>query len=312
MRSSNVLTAVSNILMGFLLAAGSWQPAGALLLLIGASVALYCSGMVLNDVFDLERDRQLQPQRPLPSGRIELWRAVSLGAGLMLTGILLAFVVTLLAPQPERGVNSGQSGLVALGLAACILAYDGGGKNLPFGPLLMGGCRTLNVLLGCSIGAAPKYAVLGFEPIQWLVAMAIGVYVAGITWFARHEHESSRRWKLTWSALVMLAGIGILGLQIPELTMRHRAEAAVNPSSVAISIVLLVMLILPVLRRIVIAVRRPDSAHVKRAVVVSLLTLIMIDAAICYFLAMDQPTYFLTVAVLVVPTYWLGRWIRPT
>ena len=41
-------------------------------LLAAASALLYSAGMVLNDVFDVELDRQEQPYRPLPSGRIPL------------------------------------------------------------------------------------------------------------------------------------------------------------------------------------------------------------------------------------------------
>lgn len=43
-------------------------------LLIAASAALYLAGMVLNNVFDIELDRDEQPYRPLPSGRISLCR----------------------------------------------------------------------------------------------------------------------------------------------------------------------------------------------------------------------------------------------
>ena len=68
-------------------------------------------------------------------------------------------------------------------LAACVVLYDGVLKPTPLGPLAMGGCRMLNVLLGMSL------AMRELELHEWLIAGGIGLYIAGLTWFARSEAE---------------------------------------------------------------------------------------------------------------------------
>ncbi len=63
---------MADVALGFLLthdpAAG--LPWGVFALLVGASACLYEAGMALNDVFDVEIDRQERPDRPIPSGRV--------------------------------------------------------------------------------------------------------------------------------------------------------------------------------------------------------------------------------------------------
>ncbi len=83
LRLPNLFTAMADVAMGFLFVRASWawnpapinlRPIGAwvLALLALASALLYAAGVVLNDVFDLERDRRERPERPLPSGRVSL------------------------------------------------------------------------------------------------------------------------------------------------------------------------------------------------------------------------------------------------
>ena len=61
--------------------------------------------------------------------------------------------------------------------------YDRRLKGTLIAPLGMGACRFLNVLLGMSAAAEPWYEV------HWLIAAAVGIYIAGVTWFARTEAE---------------------------------------------------------------------------------------------------------------------------
>ena len=60
------------------------------------------------------------------------------------------------------------SGLLAAVLALAILGYDAGLKHTWLGPVVMGACRGLNLLLGMTHAAA-----LG-GPIAWLAALAYG------------------------------------------------------------------------------------------------------------------------------------------
>ena len=89
MRLPNVFTAMADVAMGFLFVQPSdwqwdgWHDLWTLALLFAASSVLYMSGIVLNDVFDLEIDRRQRPERPLPSGRVSLWVARRLGWSLL-------------------------------------------------------------------------------------------------------------------------------------------------------------------------------------------------------------------------------------
>ena len=69
---------------------------------------------------------------------------------------------------------------------AAVVLYDGLLKRTPFGPLGMGACRLLNVLLGMSLAAGPWGLFHG------QVALAVGTYITGVTWFARSEATESR------------------------------------------------------------------------------------------------------------------------
>ena len=138
MRLPNIFTALADIALGA--AVIGFQYAGtSTLFLAMASAALYCSGMVWNDVFDIEQDARERPFRPLPSGQIRLRSAIALAAILMIVGVGLAFGV------------GWPSGALAAGLAGAILLYDRWLKRTALGPVGMGMCRFLNVLLGLSV-----------------------------------------------------------------------------------------------------------------------------------------------------------------
>lgn len=148
----------------------------ALSLLLGASACLYWAGMVLNDLFDLERDRRLHPQRPLPSGAVDAGVAAFLGAALCVVGIAAAALAGLWAS------GSGAGGLGGTALAACVLLYDALFKRWPRpGAAAMAGCRALNTLLPAFVCAeAPPRALL-------LYAAATFVYVYGLTLLSTGE-----------------------------------------------------------------------------------------------------------------------------
>ncbi|WKX76982.1 UbiA family prenyltransferase [Zobellia laminariae] len=108
--------------------------------LVFSSVFLYAGGVILNDVFDFKLDQVERPERPIPSGVVPFNAAAMYGATTLVIGVLLAFLV------------SGTSGIVAVALALAILLYDGIAKKYDFfGPLSMGLCRGINLLLGMSI-----------------------------------------------------------------------------------------------------------------------------------------------------------------
>ena len=83
----------------------------------------------------------------MPSGRVSLDAARRLGWRLLVLGVVLGTGAGLLH-RPVR------SGVVAALLATAILLYDAWLKRTPLGPVAMGGCRMLNVLLGMSASTA--------------------------------------------------------------------------------------------------------------------------------------------------------------
>jgi len=300
MRLPAVFTAMADVAMGFLFVqwgGTQWRPTpsdfATLATLVAASSLLYLAGMVLNDVFDVEIDRRERPERPIPSGRIPLDAARRLGWRLLVLGVAVgtgAMVFT----------GSLRSGVVAAILATAILLYDAWLKRTPLGPVGMGACRMLNVLLGMSAVDPP------FHAEQWLVAGAIGVYVAGITLFARSETEQSSPLRLTAATLVMMFGIAMLAW-LPCLSDRLVPLLLLQPKRWYTLVGALGLLIG---WRCLRAIRTPTAARVRMAVAHSILSLIMLDAVACY--ATRGLPWAAMILLFLVPAMFLRRWIQAT
>jgi 4-hydroxybenzoate polyprenyltransferase len=287
LRLPTVFTAMADIFLGFLLTRNTLEPALDFGMLLLASSCLYLAGMVLNDVFDRKIDAQERPGRPIPSGRISVRTASIIGCLLLLAGIGAAEIV------------SHQSLMIAAGLAACVLAYDGLLKQTFLGPAAMGGCRFLNVMLGAS---ANEYAHLVWAQPQLPVAAAMGVYIMGVTWFARQEARESSRLQLGLAALVINAGL--LGLV---------SFLAVRGGEVRFERVLLVFLVivLTIDRRIILALINPIPQVVQSAIRTQLLSLVMLNATVILYKTGSLP-YALITAALLVPAIVLARKIPMT
>lgn len=222
LRLGNVFTVWADVLAAFLLCAyplTNEAPFGKGLCVLLASTFLYLGGIVLNDVFDVERDRQFRPERPLPSGAISVRTATLLGAALILLGLALALA-------------GGKAVLtVAAWLAVAIVAYDAGAKWTLFGPVVMGACRTLNFLMGLAL----------FEHAIWLpnqlhvplvgrigtaAAVGLGLYVMSLTRFAKYEATGGGRIELMTSLLGM--NLGLLMGGFVAVALRTRSLAALQ------------------------------------------------------------------------------------
>lgn len=201
-RLPNLFTAMADIFLGFLFTHETLEPWPEFALLLVASCLLYTAGMVLNDVFDRDIDAQERPGRPIPSGRVSLGLARALGFGMLSLGALAGWAAGMLSGEAR-------SGLTATALAGAVLAYDWLLKRTPLAPLAMGACRALNVLLGMSLADGPWLA------IHFAVAGGLGIYIVGVTWFARTEARQSSRLRLALSTAVLVAGIMLLG-KFPE------------------------------------------------------------------------------------------------
>ena len=151
-RLPNVFTAMADIAMGFLFVHPQLEPLSTFLFLLVASSCLYTAGMVLNDVYDVEQDRRERPERPLPSGQIDVRWARKLGYGLLAIGVIAACVAGVRdwRLNTPGAFDPWRAGAVGLLLATCVVLYDAGLKRTFVGPVVMGSCRFFNVLLGMS------------------------------------------------------------------------------------------------------------------------------------------------------------------
>lgn len=157
------------------------------------SILCYLGGIILNDLVDLEVDRIERPGRPLPSN------AVSPRFALILS--IVSFLAAL-ALSPRIG---GQTSLVlAALLILAVVLYNTVLKGTLAGLFAMGLCRGLNVLLGASAGI-----LLGGPPI-WVLAVAITVYVAGITAVSRGEARPGDRSDVWFGLFLFVAAFGLL------------------------------------------------------------------------------------------------------
>jgi 4-hydroxybenzoate polyprenyltransferase len=241
--------------------------------------------MVWNDYFDQEQDRRERPFRPLPSGRITPRQAVLLGAGLLLLGILLA-------------LPAGRTSLfIAVFLLVAILAYDGWLKRTWAGPVAMGTCRFLNVLLGVSACGSILW------PLGGHLALVVGLYIVGVTWFARTEARVSNQNALRGAAAVMLAGL-LLALPLPVLLPEGHHSSFLFPY-------LLVGFGFFVGMPVVGAIDNPAPSRVQAAVKRSLMALILLDAVLA---SATAGVIGLVILILLVPSLYLNRksWLYAT
>jgi 4-hydroxybenzoate polyprenyltransferase len=301
LRLPNVFSALADCLMGWFVAKLTWTWAEStpleavqLGLLLGASACLYLSGLVLNDVFDYEVDKVERPERPLPAGAIPLGTARQLGWTLLVAGVFCGVLAAW---------DSGQyyCAATAVVLALAVIGYNAGLKHTPVGPVVMGSCRWLNILLGMSAGPAP------WPVWQLLLAAGIGVYIVGVTVFAKGEAGVSARGRLIAGWLIMLGGLALLwgvpryAPEFPQIVAKVQ-----SPDWTFLWLALAGLLSF----RCVWAISDPGPQRVQQAITQCLRSLIILDALACY--SVRDLDSALAVMALIVPQLLLGRLIYAT
>lgn len=289
LRLPTVFTAMADIFLGYVLTHRGLEPWPPFVGLLVASCGLYLAGMVFNDIFDRAQDAAERPNRPIPSGRVSLRTAILLGVGLMTAGVASAGMV---------GPSSLQ---IALLLVVAILGYDSFLKRTPAGPLAMGTCRFLNVMLGASEFPWLASTMMWARP-QIACAIGLGIYIVGVTLFARTEAKQSNRGILATALVIMDAGLGVLAWLV------WTWPAEMQP---AIPLAMIAFAAFTVNRHAIKAVLNPAPEHVQPVIKLALLSLIMFDASLILWHTGDAILAF-AVAVLVVPALSLSRWIRMT
>jgi len=249
LRPPNVVTAIADVLAGYAVAgrAEPWR----LPWLIAASVCLYAGGVVLNDYFDRGVDTIERPERPIPSGRVSAPRAAVLGAVLLFAGIAAATAAS--------RVSAG----VALAIGTFVLLYDARAKRYAVaGPICMGVCRGLNLLLGVSADAA----VLG---TRWPIGLFSVVYIAAVTAVSRGEVHGGR------------SGVGTFALISLGLILAGLTAIAMNSTTGRLSaLVLVAALAYRVLPPYWQVRKDPQPPVIRRAVKAGVLSLVLVDSVL--------------------------------
>jgi len=256
MRPANIITAVSDILAGIAIAGYFKEDYVSLfpvILLVFSTVGLYGGGVVFNDVFDAELDSVERPERPIPRGAVTKNEAGLLGIVLLLAGIMAAGRV--------HTVFFEACTWLAIAIAISALIYDRWGKHSTLlGPLNMGVCRGLNLLLGISIipAALTQFWYLGLVPV---------VYIAAITMISRDEVHGGKKNTLYFALFLysIVAGI-ILGIGVWNKNWVL--------TSVCL-IVFLIMVLIPLFR----AMQNPSGPMIGKAVKAGVIALIVMNAS---------------------------------
>jgi 4-hydroxybenzoate polyprenyltransferase len=250
-RPPNVATALADVLAGYAVA-GLANPR-ALPWLLASTACLYAGGIVLNDFFDREVDRTERPERPIPSGRVTSGSAATFGLLLLGIGVLAASIATAAAS------------VIALLIAVAVLSYDSWAKRHGLiGPVNMGICRGLNLLLGAA--AVPEVLTS-----SWFLAGLPILYIAAVTALSRGEVHGGRR-QVAAFALISLGVvlIALVGLAIVQGS---------GPGSLA-SVVLTALLGWRVVPAFWSAYVSPGPAMIRHAIKTGVLSLAILDAAI--------------------------------
>ncbi len=298
---------IADIGAAFLLVAGGAAPINRLLLILLAGIALYWAGMILNDVFDIDRDRLERPTRPIAAGQISQRVANRAGWSLLILGVVLATISGRLPGVTASWLPA----LVATGLAIMIVAYDGPLKSTPLAPIAMGTCRALSFLLGASAAS-----VVGDGPVipdyVFGISLGFGVYIMGLTTMARHEASGGHRALLAIGLITTICGLGLLALS-PHVLASSGGPAGPQDwhTDTQRTFPLMIGLIgLPVIVRASRAVAVPTPRNIQTTIGVGILSIIPLAASLAFLGA--GLAWGLAIIALVVPSIALAGRFRVT
>ena len=279
MRPANMVTAVADILAGIAISGVLLDnidtPWLAIVCLCLSTACLYGGGIVFNDVFDAELDKVERPERAIPSGIISLKNAAILGGALLISGILLASITNLMA------------GLLAFGVSFFALMYNKIGKHHSFfGPLNMGICRGLNLLLGLSI-------VPEMVQQHYFFAIIPVIYIFSITMTSRGEVHGGNTKNLYLAAI--LYALVICAITIFAFLNNHLLW----------SLLFLLPFAWMIFNPLVKAIKTPIGKNIGAAVKAGVISLILMDAA--WAVTFDALTLAFVIAALLPLSLWLSK-----
>jgi len=283
-RPANVVTSIADVVAGVAIAgrfeSGLDKTWVHILFLCLSTAFLYAGGIVYNDVFDADLDAIERPERAIPSGAITLRQAKAFGFILLVLGITLA------------AVGSPSGGFIALGIAFFALLYDKWGKhNFILGPLNMGICRGLNLMLGVSM--------VPFELQHWyLLSLVPIVYIYAVTLISRGEVHGGNSQNLRIGAVLYATVIGAI------------LYLANENGELEVAGVLLILFALMIFIPLNKAIQYPSGANVGKAVKAGVLALIVMDAA--WAVTFDSWIAAVIIACLLPISIRLGKFFAVT
>ena len=278
MRPANIVTSVADVLAGiaisgyFLLGDQELLP---VFLLCLSTIGLYGGGIVFNDVFDADLDRIERPERAIPSGAISKKEATLLGIVLLCIGMFAAFAFSL------------RSGIIAFLILVFALVYNKFSKHYAFlGPLNMGVCRGMNLLLGVSIVSISLQSLylLGLIPL---------IYIFSITMISQGEVHGSSKKKLYAGAFLYEIVIGAI------------LYAAFLQQNIFYSALFVVLFAWMIFKPLFAAIKDPIGKNIGKAVKAGVISLILMDAA--WAAAYGQIFFAMLIAMLLPLSLWLAK-----
>lgn len=280
MRPANIITSIADVVAGIAISGylvNENFPAAfiSILLLIISTIGLYGGGVVFNDVFDEELDKIERPERPIPRGIISKREASLLGIFLFLISIIAAALVSVL------------SGILAVLIIVAAIVYDKWLKHNAFaGPLNMGLCRGLNLLLGISI-------VIPSVSTWWFVSIIPIIYITAITMISRGEVHGGNKSTLYFAGLFYCIVIGSILFLSSGRNMMWWAVIFLLPFSWMIFSALIK------------AVMLPSAQNIGKAVRAGIIALILMNASLA---AAFGSIAFAFIIILLLPvSFWLAK-----
>jgi len=282
MRLANVLTAVADVLAGIAISGYFMEYKSFLpvILLCISTIGLYSGGIVFNDVFDAGLDAIERPERPIPSGLISKNEAIVFG--------MFFFALGLIAAAMYQQVSF----ITAIFIVIACLSYNRIAKHYTvWGPINMGICRGLNLLLGVSI--------LGTALVQWwYLALIPIVYIASITIISRGEVHGGNKKMLAIAALLYL--VVVLSIVVVSWCMQH----------ISLTMLFLIPFIFMIFSPLLKALKMPSPANIGKAVRAGVIALILLNAAWASAFGVWQLSLFI---ILLLPlSMWLSKTIAVT
>ncbi|MBA3938799.1 MAG: UbiA family prenyltransferase [Planctomycetes bacterium] len=282
---------------------------------IAASFLLYLSGMIWNDLADVDRDRTLHPRRPLPSGRINLAAAYVAGVVFAVGALLCAAMVDLQRAPQHGPPHAFYAAGVVLSL---IFLYNLVTKDVPYlGSLTMALVRFAHAIFALLL-LGPDYlqlAVLGpvAAPGQGYLLvypLVLGAYILGVTLISELESRAGRRVELLIGGALVFGAIlaaGVLLVRahwLPRITQGDGALQVVGMAmAFGLGAVLFVWLLRSVAKPYLAALRDGRAALVGPVVGAALGGIMLLDALVA---TSAHPLGGLLI-LLLVPFFMLTR-----